>query len=118
MAKALLREKIFNAQDIRSEAVFVPEWDLEIEVRAMTGKARAHFLQNSLGADGKADLERMYPDLLIACVFDPEEGERLFDLADRDALNSKSGAALERVASVAMRLSGLTQTAADDAAKN
>lgn len=115
MAKSL-RERILSAQDIRSERVYVPEWDVEVEVRSMTGAQRARVLQGAT-VDGEVDLERLYPILLIETVYDPETGGPVFNPADRDALNSKNSGALERIAKVAMRLSGI-EPGAEDAAKN
>ena len=115
MAKSL-REKILAAKDIRSERVHVPEWGVEVEVRSMTGAQRARVLQGAT-VDGEVDLERLYPILLIETVYDPETGEPVFDAADRDALNAKNSGALERIAKVAMRLSGI-DAGAEDAAKN
>ena len=115
MAKSL-RERILSAQDIQSERVYVPEWDVEVEVRSMTGAQRARVLQGAT-VDGEVDLERLYPILLIETVYDPETGDRVFSPADRDALNAKNSGALERIAKVAMRLSGI-DAGAEDAAKN
>lgn len=115
MAKSL-RERILSAQDIQSERVYVPEWDVEVEVRSMTGAQRARVLQGAT-VDGEVDLERLYPILLIETVYDPETGEPVFEAADRDALNGKNSGALERIAKVAMRLSGI-EPGAEDAAKN
>jgi len=116
MATKSLRERILSAQDIQSERVHVPEWDVEVEVRSMTGAQRARVLQGAT-VDGEIDLERLYPILLIETTYDPESGERIFNPADRDALNSKNSGALERIAKVAMRLSGI-EPGAEDAAKN
>src|SRR5690606_7303409 len=115
MAKSL-RERILSAQDIQSERVHVPGWDVEVEVRSMTGAQRARVLQGAT-VDGEVDLERLYPILLIETVYDPESGDRVFSPADRDALNAKNSGALERIAKVAMRLSGI-EPGAEDAAKN
>lgn len=116
MAAKSLRERILSAQDIQSERVYVPEWDVEVEVRSMTGAQRARVLQGAT-VDGEVDLERLYPILLIETVYDPETGEPVFEAADRDALNAKNSGALERIAKVAMRLSGI-EPGAEDAAKN
>lgn len=116
MAKSL-REKILAAKDIRSERVHVPEWGVEVEVRSMTGQQRAAVLKGGSGEDGEIDLERLYPILLIETTYDPESGDRVFSPADRDALNAKNSGALERIAKVAMRLSGI-DPGAEDAAKN
>lgn len=116
MAKKALRDRILSVQDIQSERVYVPEWDVEVEVRSMTGAQRARVLQGAT-VDGEVDLERLYPILLIETTYDPESGEQIFTPADRDALNSKNSGALERIAKVAMRLSGI-EPGAEDAAKN
>jgi hypothetical protein len=103
-----LRKSIFEADDIGREVVDVPEWEVKVEVRGMNGKARATFLRRATNpADGTLEYEKFYPELLIATIHDPESGEKVFESADRDAINEKSGAALERLALVAQRLSGL-----------
>ena len=107
MSSKELRDTILRVQDIQTEIVEVPQWDVKIEVRGMTGKARANFLRSVTGRDNQTDMEKFYPQLIIATAHDPESGEPVFELADRDALNAKSGAALEVLAQAAMRLSGL-----------
>lgn len=115
---ANLRERILGASDIRREQVHVPEWEATVEVRGLTGTQRAKLMKTGFDARGTVDFERLYPELLIASTFDPETGEAVFTAADRDSLNGKSGAALERVAQAAMRISGLTPDAAELAEKN
>lgn len=103
-----LRKSILENEDIQQEIVAVPEWGgTKLEVRGMNGKDRASFLRRSTDSEGNIAYENFYPELLIATLFDPESGEKVFEPADRDALNQKSGAALERLAIVAQRLSGL-----------
>jgi len=111
----LLRDKILAAKDIQDEVVDVPEWGVKLLVRGLTGRQRARLLQNAVDANGNVDLERIYPELVIYSVYDPETGEQVFKPADRDALADKSGAALERIAQVAMRLSGLSANAVKEA---
>lgn len=119
MAKINLRDKILNANDIQSELVTVAEWDVQILVKGLTGQARATLLQESLDMKtGRMDLVKMYPDLLISTCFDPESNTRIFGNEDRDALNAKNGGALEKLALVAMRLSGLEDNAVQNATKN
>lgn len=115
---ANLRDKILNAKDIKSEVVEVPEWNVKVEVRGLTGAQRATLLKECIDRHGNVDFEKMYPLLLIATVYDPENGEQVFTPADRDSLNKKSGGALEKVAKVAMKLSGLEQGAVAEKAKN
>jgi hypothetical protein len=115
---ANLRDRILSATDIRREQVHVPEWDVTVEVRGLTGTQRAKLMKSGFDSRGAVDFERLYPELLIASVFDPASGEPVFTEADRDALNTKSGAALERVAQAAMRISGLSPEAQVEAEKN
>jgi hypothetical protein len=113
-----LREQILNAKDIKSEKVNVDEWGVAVEVRGMTGKSRADLMNNSMKDNGKMDFEKLYPELLISCTYDPDTGDRVFQQADRDALNNKSSGALEKVAKVAMKLSGLDPDDVEKAEKN
>ena len=103
-----LRKSILESDDIEEETIEVPQWDnAKILVRGMSGKARAGFLKRT-SKGNVVDLERFYPELIIATTFDPETpDEPLFEAADRDAISAKSGAALEAVSSVALRLSGM-----------
>jgi hypothetical protein len=115
--KHTLRDQILNFDDIQIEKLVVSEWGgIEIEVRGMSGKERAQFLRRITGGDGEVNIERFYPELIIATVFDPESGAKVFEGADRDVINTKSGAALEKIAQVAQRLSGLGSTDVEEAA--
>ncbi|WP_018130716.1 hypothetical protein [Effusibacillus pohliae] len=118
MVANALREKIFAAKDIKSEIVEVEEWGVKLEVRGMTGRARSELISSCMDNKGNFDLVKLYPQIVIATVYDPETGEKVFDPADRDALNEKSSGALEKVAQVAMRLSGLDMEAMNQARKN
>lgn len=108
---ATLRERILSANDIRTEIVEVPEWGVSVEVRGLTARARAEVLQNSMDGRGSINFAKAYSLLVIACAMDPETHEPIFEAADRDALDTKAGGALERVALAAARLSGLDNEA-------
>lgn len=115
-----LRERILSAPDLEEELVEIPQWDEKLLIRGMDGLARAKFLRAVSGggrdATGEVDLVKFYPTLIIKCAFDPDDPETpVFEDADRDALNSKSGAALDTVAKVALRLSGLGADSVDEA---
>lgn len=102
-----LRKSILEADDIGEEILDVPEWGTKLLIKGMNGKERANFLKRSMNIDGEVAFDRFYPELVIATAHDPESGDKIFEAADRDPLNTKSGAALERIATVAQRLSGL-----------
>jgi hypothetical protein len=105
-------------QDIPSETVDVPEWGVKVEVRGMTGAERTRIMDLAVDQKGGVNLQFVYPEIVIATSFDQESGEQIFGPKDRDALLAKSATALDRLASVGMRLSGFTQESADDAGKD
>jgi hypothetical protein len=113
-----IRDLILAAQDIPSESVDVPEWGVKVEVRGMTGAERTRIMDKAVGQTGDVNLQFVYPEIVIATSFDPESGEQIFSPNDRDALLAKSANALDRLASVGMRLSGFTQESADVAGKD
>jgi len=84
----------------------------------MTARARARMVGSAQNENGKFNLEEVLPDLVIECTFDPESGEKVFNPNDRDALMAKSAAAVEQIATVAMRLSGMGEEAVDSAGKD
>lgn len=110
-----LRDSILSAGDIRSETVTVPEWGVTVVVKSMNGAERGAFMSTFADQSGRVDLGTAIADVIINTVHDPETGGRVFEASDRDALNMKSGAALERLAEVGLRLSGLTADAIDAA---
>jgi hypothetical protein len=112
-----LSDKIFAVDDIQSEDVYVDVWDVTVQVRSMTARARARMIGNAQSDSGRFSLEEVLPDLVIECTFDPESGERVFSPGDRDAVMAKSASAVEQIATVAMRLSGMNDEAVDEAGK-
>ena len=85
----------------------------------MTGAERTRILDLAMGeGNGQMNLQMVYPEIVISTAFDAETGEQIFTPADRTALLSKSATALDKLATVGMRLSGFTQEAADDLGKD
>lgn len=115
-----LREQILNAKDIESETITIKQWkNAKIEVRGLNGQDRSKLLNDAIDQQsGKMNFEKLYPTLVIYTSYDPDSGERIFSEADRDFLNQKSGAALEQIANLALKLSGLQEGATNKAIKN
>lgn len=111
-----LRSKILESDDITSEMVEVPQWGVTVEVRSMDARSRILMTQD-VSEDGDVSMERLYPDMVIQTAHDPATGERIFEAADRDALLAKSSAALDILATAAMRVSGMAPGAVDEAGK-
>lgn len=112
-----LRDKILQAQDLKGETINVPEWDVDIEVCGISGKARANLLKIGFTGD-ILDLEKMYPVLLSESLRDPETKEKIFKPEDYDALLEKNGAVIERLSRIAARKAGLLTGSIGEAEKN
>jgi len=107
----LTRDEILNAPDIQVEKVEVPEWGGEIFVKGMTGSERDSFeagLITNPGKDSKVNFSNLRAKLCALTICD-ENGKRLFSESDVRDLSKKSATALQRVFTVAQKLSGLTQ---------
>jgi hypothetical protein len=113
-----IRDLILTSQDIPSEIVDVPEWGVKVEVRGMTGASRTRIMDLAVGNEGSVNLQFVYPEIVIATAYDSETGEAIFEPNDKEILLSKSAIAIDRIASVGMRLSGFTQESADAAGKD
>jgi len=114
-----LREKILNSSDSKKQLVEIPEWDVTVEVRSISGKDRAKIIQNNFNTFTKTmDVNGMIPDLIILSTYDVETGERIFDESDREEILKKSSGALDRIFNVAIKLSGLESESVSKAEKN
>jgi hypothetical protein len=114
-----LRDKILAADDIPSEKVKIKEWDVEVLVRGMSAGDRITLMQNAYDqATGQVNMAAVYPDVVVSCLFDPSTDEPVFTVDDKALLMSKSSAAIEEIAAVGLRLSGIGQDAQDAAGKD
>jgi hypothetical protein len=116
----LSRDAILGKTKLKTERVDVPEWGGAVLVRELTGAERDAFEASILDDQGNADRERMVNSrarLAVRSIVD-ENGERLFSDDDAEALGVTSGRALDRVFSVASRLSGITPDDLEELTKN
>lgn len=114
-----LRDKILAAQDIPSEVVKIPEWGVDVLVRGMSAGDRITLMQDAFDQNTQqVNMSIVYPDVVVACTFDPESDEPVFTPADKDAILGKSSAAVERLANVGLRLSGIGKDEQDEAGKS
>jgi len=112
-----LRDQILSIADSTSEIVDVPEWKLKVEVRSMSGAARANLVQAGALQGQLPDMSKFTSDIVVMCTFDPLTGEQIFTKEDADLIMEKNGSALEKIVTVAMRLSGFSKDAIDAAGK-
>jgi hypothetical protein len=115
------REDILKANDRPTETVPVPEWGGEVLVRGCDGHGRDEYFASMtiLHRDGRQGMnsDNATAKLVARCIIDPDTSEPMFSQQDVDALGRKSGAALDRVFTVAQRLSGLTEEDMEDLGK-
>ena len=107
--KYLSRDDILTAKDIQTEVVSVPEWKGKVRVRGLNAAQRDKYQISLLREPGKSiklALDNATSKLVSLCVVDGK-GKRLFSQADIVKLSKKSGAALNRIYTIAQRLSGL-----------
>lgn len=116
----LAKDAVLAAQDIRFEAVAVPEWGGEVRVRSMTGADRdawEQWLLDSRAADKGARLANLRARMVAISVVD-EAGQRVFADGDIEALGAKSAAALDRIFAVAQKLNAIGADDIEALAKN
>ena len=115
----LKRDDILQADDIKLELVPVPEWDGDVYVKGMTGAERDKF-EGSLvimrGKDKQINMSNIRAKLASMTICD-ENGKRLFNENDVQALSQKSAAALQRVFEVAQKLSGISDEDVEELAE-
>lgn len=106
-----MKDRIKAADDIKSEVVHIKEWDMDVEVRAISGAD-----VGLVYADKQKDDARFRADMIIATCYDPADGSKVFDDTDedREIINGKNAFATGALVNAAMRLNGLTDEGRDD----
>lgn len=125
----LTADDILSADDRKSEPVEVPEWGGTVLVRGLSGEDRDAYESglterrrvmtgpNKGGYETVPNLKNGNAKLVALAIVDPA-GNRLFSDHQVALLGQKSSAALSRCFEVAARLSGMTDTAVEDAEGN
>ncbi|MFJ4987892.1 hypothetical protein ACIP9H_29325 [Streptomyces sp. NPDC088732] len=118
----LSKTQITDVDDRQWEDVPVPEWGGEVRILGMSGTDRNAYqaAMVTLGSNGKpqsVNLNDQLAKLLAKCLVD-EDFQRLFTDKEVRDLGRKNGAVLERLSTVAQRLSGIGKDAVETAAGN
>jgi hypothetical protein len=111
MSKFLSRDDILDAQDAKTVEVPVPEWDGVVLVKALNGEERDRYESSLLvmrNGTAQLRLQNAKASLVALAVVD-ESGKKLFTLEDVKLLGKKSASALDRIATVASNLAGLSE---------
>jgi len=115
-----IRQAILDADDLPTEPIDVPEWDMTVYVRSMTGYERDLYEGGLISKTGLPMSERMLnlrSTLVVLCTVD-ENGERIFTDDDKQLVGQKSAKALERIVEAAQRMNELSDTDIEEAAGN
>lgn len=107
-----LRDQILKHDAVPSELVKVPEWEATVLLRGLTAGEASDLYDRTTVKNprtGELEMNRRWwgPELLMACVYDPEVNQPVFDKADRDAIGRMPAAVVQRLQGIAARLSGL-----------
>ncbi len=116
-----LAERILEHDDLGKVEVDVPEWSAALKgerlyIRELTGAERGRFEAEWAGDKG-GDISTLRVKLVAATLVD-SSGRRLFSDKQMDVLGGKSGAVLARLSDRALEVSGLTETAVEEALGN
>lgn len=114
------KNMILNADDIKTDAVDVPEWGGTVLVKALNGAERDSFEASIVTGSGnnvKMNMENIRAKLVVRSIVG-EDGKRLFSDSDAEILANKSAAALDRVFTIAQALSGIGEKDLKEMVKN
>lgn len=111
------KDEILGKDDLTIERVNVPEWGCEVCVRTMSAAERDAFEASYLGQDDIARMANVRARFCCLIICD-DEGGRVFDDEDADALGKKSASALDRIFEVGQRLNGLSANDVEELEKN
>jgi len=113
----LTKDQILSAEDLLTETVEVPEWSGSVIVMTMMASARDQLEASIIGKGKTKNLSDLRAKIVALSVVN-EDKVLLFSFDDVVALGKKSARALDRVFSVAQRLSGFTPGDMEEMAGN
>lgn len=117
----LSKDEIFGMDDIPVEEVVVPEWgNRKVLVCGLTAAGKNAYQASLLeikGTSRKVRIENATAKLLVRTIVNRQR-QPIFTETDIERLGSKSAAALERLATVANRLSGMDEQENAEILKN
>jgi hypothetical protein len=113
----LKREEILEVQDLPFEDVEVPEWHGTVRVAGMNALEATRYSARMTALVENEQTETIMPELLSRMLVN-DRFERIFSEEDIEALGKKSAVVLKRLFEAALRLSGISEAAIGEQAKN
>ena len=111
----LTREQIFRSSDLKKETIHVPEWDGELYIQELSGRARMNY-EIAIQGDYVTGTQVMTELIALSCV--DMGGDLLFQKFDIDKVADKSMNVLLRLFDACRKINGLDQASIDNAIKN
>jgi hypothetical protein len=114
------KEEILGCNDSKIEPLDIPEWNMRVYIKTMSGTERDSFDRMVLegrGPDKTANIRNFRAKIAVCCICD-ETGNRLFKDTDVEALGGKSSIALDRIAEAASKLNALGKSDIEELEKN
>ena len=119
----LTRDEILSKRALKTETVNIPEWGGDVIVREMTAREGDAYEATFRVDDDmpKEEQDKRYSNmrarLVCLCVVD-EKGNRLFKDNDVEEIGNLPRMVLDKIATVASRLSGYDKRSQDASKKN
>jgi hypothetical protein len=113
----LTRDEILAQNGLPREPLFIPEWDGNVIVRAMTAGERDGF-EMAIGAAREEGENPCARARIAVITLVDDAGRQLFTEADIPALSAKYAKPIDRIFDVAIRLSKLTKDDVEALEKN
>ena len=110
---SLSKASVLSAEDFKYALVPCPEWGGDMRVRGLTAAEQA-LISKKVNAKQTDDLAIIL--VIMGCVDD--NGERLFENSDKDALKTKAYAVLDRLSKKILELSGNGTDSIEETEKN
>jgi hypothetical protein len=118
----LSREQILKAKDRTYQDVKCPEWGGVVRIQSLSGLERDIFEESILGQKNKdGSREVIVKNLrakLVALSAIDKDGNLIFSLDDVMVLGDKNAAPLDRLFSMAQKLSGISKDDVEELTKN
>jgi hypothetical protein len=122
--KLLTRDQILEYNDIKTQVVQVPEWGGEVIVKGLTAGERDKWeaslytaKQHGKNIEIVSNRDNLRAKFVAVSVVD-EKGKPLFTAGDIEALTKKSAAPMDRIFTVAQKLSGMSDNDVEELEKN
>ena len=108
----------FREEKVVVQGINDDEGELTVILREMSAAQRADVIESSFDAQSQTlSWTTLYPMMLIACVFDADDGSPIFQPGDEATILALPARPVEQLATAAMLMSGIDEKAVDRAGK-